>query len=350
MGGWGNKTEKLGRVYAVTYEGRPRQDPAAGQGLRPDRGPDPAARPSVVPRAAAGPDRPDPAGQGRARAGRRRAGEPEDRPGRQAAPGLGARRDRRRHARGDDPLIDALKSPVADVRAQAARALGERAVPIADEPLIALLKDREPAVRLQAVIALGRIGDRDAVPALLPVLADKDAFIAFSARQALRRIGDWQAAARGSTRPTPRSARASCWPWSRSTTPSALRPLRGSPSRPSATDRRAGQGGAIPGRGPPQGAALGRQVVGHAAGEARAARQDDRLGRDAAGARRRPPVAARPRRPRSGSPPSMRWPRRRTRSRARRSGRGSSARRMRRSAARSPWPSASWRIASRSTS
>ena len=33
------------------------------------------------------------------------------------------------------PLIDALKSPVADVRAQAARALGERTVPIAGEPL-----------------------------------------------------------------------------------------------------------------------------------------------------------------------------------------------------------------------
>ena len=27
MGGWGNKTEKLGRVYAVTYDGRPRSRP-----------------------------------------------------------------------------------------------------------------------------------------------------------------------------------------------------------------------------------------------------------------------------------------------------------------------------------
>ena len=99
---------------------------------------------------------PDPAGQGRARAGRRRAGEPDDRPGRQAAPGLGAStRSPAARPRRAVRLIDALKSPVADVRAQAARALGERAVPIAEEPLIALLKDREPAVRLQAVDRAG---------------------------------------------------------------------------------------------------------------------------------------------------------------------------------------------------
>ena len=46
------------------------------------------------------------------------------------------------------------------MRAQAARALGERAVPIAVEPLVKRLKDGEPSVRLQAVIALGRIGRR----------------------------------------------------------------------------------------------------------------------------------------------------------------------------------------------
>ena len=44
---------------------------------------------------------------------------------------------------------------MADVRAQAARALGERKVKEAVDPLVTLLDDREPAVRLQAVIALG---------------------------------------------------------------------------------------------------------------------------------------------------------------------------------------------------
>jgi putative membrane-bound dehydrogenase-like protein len=95
------------------------------------------------------------------------------------------------------PLIELLKSPVADLRAQAARALGQRAVVKAVGPLTALLKDREPSVRLQAIIALGRIGDAHAAPALLPSLADEDIFISFSARQALRRIGDWKAVASG---------------------------------------------------------------------------------------------------------------------------------------------------------
>jgi putative membrane-bound dehydrogenase-like protein len=95
------------------------------------------------------------------------------------------------------PLIEALKAREADVRAQAARALGERAVPIAREALVALLVDREPSVRLQAIIALGRIGDHDAVPALLPLVAEKDRYLAFSARKALARIGDWAAVAAG---------------------------------------------------------------------------------------------------------------------------------------------------------
>src|SRR5262249_24170413 len=102
------------------------------------------------------------------------------------------------------PLLDALKSPAADVRAQAARALGERAAPIAEDTLIRLLKDREPAVRLQAATALGRIGDHNAVPALLPMLADPDAFLAFSVRRALRRIDDWPAAAVGLDSPDPK--------------------------------------------------------------------------------------------------------------------------------------------------
>src|SRR5262249_51692612 len=81
------------------------------------------------------------------------------------------------------PPIEALGSPRADPRAQAARALGNRSVPIAVEPLIGLLKVPEAMVRLQAIIALGRLGDPAAVEALLPALADPDAYLAFSARQ-----------------------------------------------------------------------------------------------------------------------------------------------------------------------
>ncbi len=102
------------------------------------------------------------------------------------------------------PLIAALKSPTADVRAQAARALGERNVPLAGEALVELLRDREPTVKLQAIIALGRIHEEAAIPALIPIVADKDVFLAYSARKALKRIGDWKAVASGLQSPNPR--------------------------------------------------------------------------------------------------------------------------------------------------
>jgi putative membrane-bound dehydrogenase-like protein len=205
MGGWNNKTEKLGRVYAVTYDGadavksRPRgkdSDSIAAQIKQLDH-------PSYNER--------------------RRAQTALIRQGKAALGAVAAALTKpatdpvaKRHLvwvldaiaggtpEASRPLIDALKSPVADVRAQAARALGERSVPIAREPVLSLLKDREPSVRLQAVIALGRIGLGDSIPALLPVLADGDTFIAYSARQALRRIGDWPRTARGLESPDPK--------------------------------------------------------------------------------------------------------------------------------------------------
>ncbi len=101
MGGWGNKTEKVGRVYAVTYKGEVKTRPR-GKDSDPIDAQIKAARPPLVQRADAGADGADQAGARRRSAGRRRGpGRPEDRPGRQAAPGLGRRRDRRRHARGD---------------------------------------------------------------------------------------------------------------------------------------------------------------------------------------------------------------------------------------------------------
>jgi putative membrane-bound dehydrogenase-like protein len=95
------------------------------------------------------------------------------------------------------PILDAFKAESADVRAQAARALGVRRVPIAVEPLIERLDDQDPTVRLQAVIALGRIGDPRAIPGLLSNLAYTDIYINFSSRQSLRRIKDWKTVAEG---------------------------------------------------------------------------------------------------------------------------------------------------------
>jgi putative membrane-bound dehydrogenase-like protein len=205
MGGWGSKTEKLGRVYAVTYEG------SSTVKTRP-RGKDTDAIEAQIKQL----DHPSYHERRRAQAALVRRGKIG------LGPAVAALADpktdpiARRHlvwvidtiAGGTPeatlPLTDALRSPVADVRAQATRALGERAAPIAKDAIIELLRDREPTVRLQAVIALGRIGDHNAVPALLPELADKDAFIAFSARRALRRLDDWQAAARGLDSPDPK--------------------------------------------------------------------------------------------------------------------------------------------------
>ena len=101
-------------------------------------------------------------------------------------------------------MLAALKSPEADVRAQAARALGERRDKAAGPPLVALLKDDDPPSGSRRSWPSGRIGDGSAVPALLPLLTDPDRYLAFSTRQALRRIGDWHAVAIGLDSDDPR--------------------------------------------------------------------------------------------------------------------------------------------------
>ncbi len=97
------------------------------------------------------------------------------------------------------PLVDLLTDPNADIRAQSARALGQRGAPLesARQALEKLVNDPEPTVRLQALIALGRMGQSPSVPAIIPALAEPDIFLSFSARVALRRIGDWSSASEG---------------------------------------------------------------------------------------------------------------------------------------------------------
>ncbi len=268
MGGWNNKTEKLGRVYAVTYEG------SAAIKTRP-RGKDSDPIDAQIKEL----DHPSYHERRRAQAALIRQGKAALGPAVSALANPATDPVAKRHLvwvidaiagatpEASRPLIDALRSTVADVRAQAARALGERAVSIAQDPLIALLKDPEPAVRLQAVIALGRIADRKAVFAMLPELADKDAFIAFSARQALRRIGNWPAAAKGLDSPDPKVREGVLLAMEQVYSVDVLRELVRFAGSIRATARRADKGGPVPGRGPSQGAPVGRQVVGHPAGE-----------------------------------------------------------------------------------
>ena len=129
----------------------------------------------------------------------------------------------------------------------------------------------------------------EAIPALLPVLAETDAYLAFSARQALRRIGDWPAAAKGLDSPDPKVRAGMLLAMEQvydGAPSSGLAEFAASTKRP--VEERT-EGPRVSGRGPSQGAAVGRQVVGHAAGQAEAASQDDRLGghaaRDGDGAR-----------------------------------------------------------------
>ncbi len=196
MGSWGSKTEKVGRVYAVTYKGpaiptRPRgtdADPIADQIKALDH----------------------PSWNERMRAQRaliKKGREALDASA--AALAGGADPVAKRHliwvidgiaggtAEADMALLKAFNDGSGDVRGQAARAFGERRVQAAATPLVALLKDADPTVKLQAIIALGRIGEAKAVPALLTLLTDGDRYLAFSARQALRRIGRWDAVAEG---------------------------------------------------------------------------------------------------------------------------------------------------------
>ncbi len=161
------------------------------------------------------------------------------------------------------PLIDALESTVADVRAQAARALGERSVPIAREPLVELLKDPEPTVRLQAVIALGRIGDALAIPALLPLVAEPDTFLAYSARQALKRIDDWPVATQGPRFARPQGSRRRLARDEPGVRRRGRRQARGVRLVAGSPGRRTHQGDRVPGRGRSQSSTLERQMVGY---------------------------------------------------------------------------------------
>ena len=200
MGGWGNKKEKLGRIYAVTYEGPEPINP------RP-RGSNADSTAELI----ASLDHPSFNERKRAQAEltKRGAAAWDEATAALSAPETSALAKRHlvwtvaaiAEANQKDlgPLFGALKDSSADVRAQAARAFGmaRESDPKATTALIPLLNDPEPATRLQAVIALGRLGGSKAVEPLIPIVADPDVYLAHSARAALTRIGDWPAVAKG---------------------------------------------------------------------------------------------------------------------------------------------------------
>src|SRR5262245_27207036 len=85
-------------------------------------------------------------------------------------------------------LVDALKDSDADVRKQAAWALGRIRSEQSVDGLMAAMRDADQDVRKQAIWALGRIQSPKAVDALTAALKDSNIEVRRSAAQALAQI------------------------------------------------------------------------------------------------------------------------------------------------------------------
>ena len=93
-------------------------------------------------------------------------------------------------------LVELLKGPNADLRMQAALALGEQRDVRAAGALTAALKDEDANVRYHAIEALGKLKATDAIDALADIAESRDFFLAFAALDALAKIGDSKIAPR----------------------------------------------------------------------------------------------------------------------------------------------------------
>src|SRR4029450_11866850 len=85
-------------------------------------------------------------------------------------------------------LAEALKDSDADVRHQAAWALGRIRSEQSVDALIAALRDQDQEVRKQVIWAIGRIRSPKAVDALTAALKDSNTEVRRSAAQALAQI------------------------------------------------------------------------------------------------------------------------------------------------------------------
>src|SRR5215207_8908149 len=88
------------------------------------------------------------------------------------------------------PLVEFLHGGDADLRMQAALALGEQRDARAVPALVGALDDEDVNVRYHAVEALGKLRAGEAADALAGVAETRDFFLAFPALDALRQIGD----------------------------------------------------------------------------------------------------------------------------------------------------------------
>jgi HEAT repeat protein len=88
------------------------------------------------------------------------------------------------------PLIELLKNSDADLRMQAALALGEQHDARATDALIEALNDEDDNVRYHALEALGKLKSDDAVDKLAEIAESKHFFLGFAAIDALIQIGN----------------------------------------------------------------------------------------------------------------------------------------------------------------
>ncbi len=88
------------------------------------------------------------------------------------------------------PLVEFLEGEDADLRIQAALALGEQRDERAVDALVGALEDEDLNVRYHAVEALGKLRAAEAADALAGVAETRDFFLAFPALDALKQIGD----------------------------------------------------------------------------------------------------------------------------------------------------------------
>ena len=222
LGSWGNKTEKLGRVYAVTFAGadavktRPR-----GKRRRPDRSADPPARPSGLSRENPGSSGAHATGQESTRSRDRGACELEDRSDRQAAPAVGRGRAGRRDAGGDLPAAWSCSNrDVPDLRAQAARAWANSKCRLRWHARRSR-RCCETVSRPSGCKRRSHSGGSGRRRRFRPCCRFWPRPMSISPTRLgrrCRRIDEWKAAAKGLDSPDPRSEPACCWRWNRCTT------------------------------------------------------------------------------------------------------------------------------------
>jgi quinoprotein glucose dehydrogenase len=123
-------------------------------------------------------------------------------------------------------VMELTGDPDAEVRAQAAKVLGDDRSANAFDKLLALLNDAAPRVRFFAALGLGRLGKPQAAAAVVQMLrdnADKDPYLRHAGVMALTGINDADALARAAEDGSPAVRMAALLAWRRLEKPEVAR-------------------------------------------------------------------------------------------------------------------------------